>query len=100
MARVPLIGRLFWSVVPDMLAWLTCDRVSPFTVPAHHLHRREYLALFGSFVLIFLEAVIRIITLGLRAWSRIDLSGLKADLTQLNPLSDSAIACPGVCSTI
>ncbi|SLM34842.1 Partial AB-hydrolase lipase domain [Lasallia pustulata] len=38
MARVPFIGRLFW---------------------------REYLALVGSFILIFLEAVIRIITLGL-----------------------------------
>ncbi|KAI9879253.1 MAG: cholesterol esterase [Pleopsidium flavum] len=38
MARVPFIGRLFW---------------------------REYLALFGSFILIFLEIFIRIITLGL-----------------------------------
>lgn len=87
MARVPFIGRLFWSVVlvPDLLASLTCDRVSPFTLPAHHLHRREYLALFGSFILIFLEAIIRIITLGLRASSRIKLPGLKADPTQLNP---------------
>ncbi|MCJ1307934.1 cholesterol esterase [Agyrium rufum] len=38
MARVPFIGRLFW---------------------------REYIALFGSFVLIFLESFIRIVTLGL-----------------------------------
>lgn len=38
MARVPLIGRLFW---------------------------REYIALVGSLVLIFLETLIRIITLGL-----------------------------------
>jgi len=28
--------------------------------------RREYLALFGSFILIFLEVFIRIVTLGLR----------------------------------
>jgi hypothetical protein len=32
------------------------------------LSRREYLALFGSFILIFLEGVIRIITLGLRGF--------------------------------
>ncbi|MCJ1248065.1 cholesterol esterase [Trapelia coarctata] len=38
MARVPFIGRLFW---------------------------REYLALFGSLILIFLEGFIRVITLGL-----------------------------------
>lgn len=60
MARVPFIGRLFWYVTHRNFEQVISD--SPVLY-----HRREYLALFGSFVLIFLEGFIRIITLGLRA---------------------------------
>lgn len=40
------------------------------------LSRREYLALFGSFILIFLEGVIRVITLGLREFLSRDMAEL------------------------
>ena len=64
MARVPFIGRLFWYVT---YACRHCSpairqRVSCSTDPNR---RREYLAIFGSLILVLLETVIRIITLGL-----------------------------------
>ena len=59
MARVPFIGRLFWWVAP-------ANNSAPYPEQLLTVDRREYLALFGSLILIFLEGFIRVITLGLR----------------------------------
>ena len=57
MARAPLIGRLYWYP-----GCRSSSRAKPVDLPL----RREYLALYASLVLVFLEGFIRIITLGLR----------------------------------
>ena len=57
MVRIPVLGRLFWYVQHyEILS------PRPLIKPC----RREYIALAGSLILIFLEGFIRIITLGLR----------------------------------
>ena len=71
MARVPFIGRLYM---------------------------REYLALFGSLILVFLEGFIRIITLGLRKLS-LPTSQLDTELSQRSPSYDFATAPPRTSST-
>ena len=60
MARVPVVGRLFWLVHKAFLAACVAEHI-----------RREYLALLGSLILIFLEGIIRVITLGLRKCSHV-----------------------------
>lgn len=65
MARVPFIGRLFWCVSYFAAQTDLRDTHGLLTVR----HRREYLALFGSLILVALEGFIRIITLGLRILS-------------------------------
>ena len=61
MARVPFIGRLFWCVY-CLMRRIILIKTRLLTLPC----RREYLALFGSLILVALESFIRIITLGLR----------------------------------
>ncbi len=60
MARVPFIGRLFWYVLLGA-EWVLDHPRSLLTSGL----RREYLALCGSLILVALEVLVRIITLGL-----------------------------------
>lgn len=61
--------------------------------------RREYIALAGSLILIFLEVLIRVITLGLRTLlARTSLTQL-SDFFQPNQSLDSAITDPKISST-
>ena len=60
MARFPVLGRLFWYVMHGYFPPLRANQRLT-KVP-----RREYIALLGSLILVFLEGFISIITLALR----------------------------------
>ena len=66
MARLPVLGRLFWSVTHGYFPPPTNQRLTTVL-------RREYIALLGSLILVFLEGFISIITLALRKALTIDL---------------------------
>ncbi len=80
MVRIPVLGRLFWYVLPSSFLpnWLLT-----------HSCRREFIALVASLILIFLEGLITVITLGLReALTDSSLMQL-SDFLQPNPSYDS-----------
>ena len=81
MVRIPVLGRLFWYVLIDN---------SLPNGPLTKSCRREFIALAGSLVLIFLEGLIRVITLGLRnILTHISLTR-SSDPSQPNQSFDSA----------
>ena len=91
MVRIPVLGRLFWSVLHH----------HPPRTPAtdHKSCRREYIALAGSLILIFLEGWIRVITLGLRNVFTESVYAQLSDFLQPNQLFDSATIDPRTSST-
>ena len=90
MVRIPVLGRLFWYVLHYCLL-----PNRPLTKP----YRREYIALAASLILIFLEGLIRVITLGLRKVLAHGFIVQLSNVFQPNQSFDSATTDPRTSST-
>ena len=88
MVTIPVLGRLFWYVLHYS-----------FYQPLTNVPRREYIALAGSLILIFLEGLIRVITLGLRKASTDSSLVRLSDPFKPNQSFDSVTIGPRISST-